>query len=150
MANLGLVGLNKCFLYAPVGLTGSTHNARLLKESSIYTEILDGDIMPDKDILFADFGEIPLFTIGGSAFPQYTWRFLYKKTECRHFNLRYVIVASAALHSICIERSDPCQPSWRLEIEQLELMEKPLFRAVDKEESNLIRMKISSWVWMDH
>ena len=100
MTNLGLVGLNKRFLYAPVGLTGSTHDARLLKESSIYTEILDGDIMPDKVIQFADLGEIPLFTIGGSAFPQYTWRFLYKKTECRHFNLRYIIVASAALHSI--------------------------------------------------
>ena len=38
------------------------------------------------------------------------WLFLYKKTECRLFNLRYVIIACIALHNICIDKSDPCQP----------------------------------------
>ena len=59
-------------------------------------------------------------------------------------------MACIALHSICINRSDPCQPQWRLEVEQLELTEKPLSRAVDNKESNLIRMKINNWLWMDH
>ena len=189
MTNLGLVGFNKRFLYAAVGAPGSTHDARLLKESSIYTAILNGDVMPDKVIRLSDFGEIPLVTIGDSAFPQYAWllkmynentrdkqqkyfnkrlcgarvvtenaygmlkgrwRFLYKKTECRLFNLRYIIMACIALHNICIDRSDPCQPRWRLEVEQLDLIEKPLSRAEDKEESSLNRMKISNWLWMDH
>ena len=78
------------------------------------------------------------------------WRFLYKKTECRLFNLRYIIVTCNALHKIFIGRSDPCQTQWRLEVEQLELMEKPLSCAADEEELNLIRMKISNWLWIDH
>ena len=36
------------------------------------------------------------------------------------------------LYNICIDRSNPCQPRWRLEVEKLELMEKSLSRAVDK------------------
>ena len=63
-----------------------------------------------------------------------------KIIECRLYNLRF----------ICNDRSDPCQSRWRLDVEQLELMEKPLSRAVDKEDLNLIRMKISNWLWMDH
>ena len=59
------------------------------------------------------------------------------------FQLRYIIMAFIALHNICVDRSDPCQPRRRLKVEQLELMEKPLSRAVDKKKSNLIRMKIS-------
>ena len=84
-----------------------------------------------------DFGEIPVVTIGDSAFPQYAWllkmynentrdkqqksfnkklcgarmvtgnaygmlksrwHFLYKKTECRHFNLRYVSYVTLSWH----------------------------------------------------
>ena len=46
MTNLGLVGFNKRFLYATVRAPESTHDNRLLKESSIYTATLDGHIMP--------------------------------------------------------------------------------------------------------
>ena len=35
------------FLYAAVGACGSTDDGRILKESSIYTAISDGDIMPE-------------------------------------------------------------------------------------------------------
>ena len=42
MMNLGLIGYNKRFLYAAVGAPGSTHDARLLKESSIYVFLLFG------------------------------------------------------------------------------------------------------------
>ena len=59
-------------------------------------------------------------------------------------------MACVALHNICIDRSDLCQPRWRLEVEQLELMEKSLSQAFDKEESNLIRMKISNCLCTDH
>ena len=171
------MGFNKRFPYATVGAPGTTHDARLSKESSIYTAILDGDIKPDKAIRLGDFGEIPLVTIGNRAFPQYAWllkiynentrdnsnnfstkgyeeqgRLLRMRTgrvdsalctkiiECRLYNLRF----------ICNDRSDPCQSRWRLDVEQLELMEKPLSHVVDKEDLNLIRMKISNWLWMDH
>ena len=189
MTNLGLVSFNKRFLYAAVGAPGSTHDARLLKESSIYESILAGDVIPDKVIRLGDFGEIPLVTIGDTAFPQFAWllkmynentrdkqqkyfnkklcgarvvtenaygmlkgrwRILYKKVECRLFNLRYVIMACIALHNLCLARSDPCQPRWRLDVEQLDLISKELSRNENKDESSRNRMKVSNWLWMDH
>ena len=56
MTSLDLVGYNKRFLYTLAGASGSARDARLLKESSIYTAILDGDIMPEKVIRLGDFG----------------------------------------------------------------------------------------------
>ena len=56
MTSLNLVGYNKRFLYTLAGASGSACDARLLKESSIYTAILDGDIMPEKVIRLGDFG----------------------------------------------------------------------------------------------
>ena len=73
MTNFGLVGFNKRFLYAAVWAPASTHGARLLKESLIYTAILNGDIMPDKVVGLSDFGEILLVTTGDSVFSQYEW-----------------------------------------------------------------------------
>ena len=73
MANLGLVGFKKRFLYAAVWAPASTHGARLLKESLIYAAILNGDIMPDKVVRLSDFGEILLVTTDDSVFPQCEW-----------------------------------------------------------------------------
>ena len=73
MTNLGLVGYNKRFLYASVGAPGSTHDTRLLKESSIFHQILKGDVLLDRVISLGDFGYVPLVTIGDSAFPQFSW-----------------------------------------------------------------------------
>ena len=42
---LGSVGFNKYFLYVAVGASGSTHDARLSKEFSLYTAVLDRDVM---------------------------------------------------------------------------------------------------------
>ena len=73
MTNLGFIGYNKRFLYAPVGGPGSTHDARLLKESFIYSDIIKGNVIPDRVIQLGDFGEIPLVTIEESTFPQLVW-----------------------------------------------------------------------------
>ena len=78
------------------------------------------------------------------------WCILYKKTECRLFYLRYVIMACIALHNLCIELADPCQPRWKLEVQKLALIRKQLHREEDMKESALNRMKISNWLWMDH
>ena len=78
------------------------------------------------------------------------WRILYKKTDMRNFNLRYVVMECIKLHNLCIEHNDPCKPRWRLEVNDLKLSEKLLKRNVDINESNLNRTKISNWLWMNH
>ena len=74
----------------------------------------------------------------------------FKKTECQLFNLRYIVMAFIALHNLCIEISDPCQPRWRLEVDDLDLIRKRLRWAEDKGDSSLNRLKVSIWLWMDH
>ena len=46
-------------------------------------------------------------------------------------------MACIALHNLCIEISDPCQPRWRLEVDDLDLIRKRLRRAEDKRDSSL-------------
>ena len=69
--NFGLTGYNKRFLHAAVGAPGSTHDSRLLKQPSIYFDIINGNVIPDRVVQLGDFGEIPLVTIGDSVFPQF-------------------------------------------------------------------------------
>ena len=71
--NLGLASHNKRFLYAAVGAPGSTHDARLLKSASLYNEIIGGPVITDRKVALGNFGEIPLVTIGDSAFPRFSW-----------------------------------------------------------------------------
>ena len=66
---LGLVRCNKRFLYATVGAPGSTHDVKLLKLASIYSDIIDGSVAPDLKTELGKFGETPLMTIVDSAFP---------------------------------------------------------------------------------
>ena len=47
MTDLGLICYNKHFLYAAVNAPGSTHDARLLKESSLYSDIINGNVILD-------------------------------------------------------------------------------------------------------
>ena len=56
-----------------MGGPGSTHDARLLKESSIYSDIINGIVIPDRVVELGDFDEIILVTIGDSVFPQFAW-----------------------------------------------------------------------------
>ena len=73
MTNLDLVGYDKRFLYTAEGAADSTHDARLLKESSIFHKILKGDVLPDTATGLGDFGYVTLVTVGGSAVPQFSW-----------------------------------------------------------------------------
>ena len=54
-----------------MGAPESTHDARLLKESSVYSDIINGNVIPDRVVQLGDFGEIPLVTIEDSAFTQF-------------------------------------------------------------------------------
>ena len=73
MNNLALTSYNKRFLYAAVGAPGSTHDARMLKESSFFDEVLSGRALPDRKINLGEFGDISLVTIRDSAFPRFSW-----------------------------------------------------------------------------
>ena len=44
------------------------------------------------------------------------WRILYKQTECRIYNLKYVIMSSMVLHNLCISVNDLCETRWRQRI----------------------------------
>ena len=168
-----MVITNVFFTQLSVHLEVSTYDARLFKESSIYSDIINGNGIPDRVVQLGDIGEIPLVTIGDSHFPQFAWlikaynettrdnqkRYFnkrlcgtrvvtenaydmlkgrwciaLKKTECQLFNLRYIVMACIAFHNLCIEISDPCQPRWRLEVDDLDLIRKRLRRAEDKRE----------------
>ena len=70
---MGLVGHNKHFLHLTTGAPGSTHDARLLRHCSLFRIICNGGGIPNKSVSLGNAGEIPLITIGDSAFPQLTW-----------------------------------------------------------------------------
>ena len=170
-------------------LVDSTHDATWSKSASINSHIINGLVVPDRKIALGNFGEIPLVTVGDSAFPRFSWliksynenntnkqqkyfnkrlfgatavtknaygmlkgdwRILFKRIECRLFNLRYIILACIALHSLCISVSDTYKPRWKLHIQDLGLIKKRIIRNESNVESNLNRMKISNWLWMDH
>ena len=74
ISNMGLVSYNKRFLDVTVNAPGRTHDARLLRSTKVFNDIVDRRVIPDKAInLGESFGEIPLATVGDSAFPRYTW-----------------------------------------------------------------------------
>ena len=81
MSNMGLIGYNKRFLDCAVGAPGSTHDARMLRKSKIYKDIQAGRVLPEKGVLLEDGEEIPLVTIGDSAFPKHQW-LLKTRMEC--------------------------------------------------------------------
>ena len=70
------------------------------------------------------------------------WRILFKKIERQLFNLCYIVMAYMALHNLCIEISDPCQPKCRLDVDDLEFIRKILRRAEDKREKGRERKSL--------
>ena len=87
--NLALTSYNKRFLYAAIGAPGSTHDARMLKESSFFDEVFTGRSLPDQKINLGDFGDIPLVTIGDSAFPRFSWLIKCYNENTRDLQQRY-------------------------------------------------------------
>ena len=60
MSNLELVSYNKKFLYCAVGPPGSTYDARMLCNSTIFQKIVTGHAIPDRVTDLGDHGKIPL------------------------------------------------------------------------------------------
>ena len=72
MSNLRLVSYNK-FLYCAVVAPGSTHDAKMLRNSAIYQKKITGHAIPDRVIDLGEHGKMPLVTVGDTAFPKHAW-----------------------------------------------------------------------------
>lgn len=71
------------------------------------------------------------------------FQILYQKTECRMYNLKYVVM----LHNLCTFFCDPCEPWWKLEGHELGLMRKKAKRGENKCGSDLNCLKIANCLW---
>ena len=72
MTKMGFIGHNKCFMWAAVGASGSTHDSRLLRSCSINSDVENGHILPNMSLNLHPYGEIPLTTVGDSTFPSHS------------------------------------------------------------------------------
>ena len=52
------------------------------------------------------------------------WRLIYKKCESKTHNVKYVVMTCVFLHNLCNARLDPCNPRWKLHVDELSLVEK--------------------------
>ena len=75
------------------------------------------------------------------------FRILYKKTEYRLFNLKYIVMASVMLHNLCIDVSDPCLSRWRLHVKNISLIREQVEKREDISLSDANRSKIANWLW---
>ena len=73
VTNMGFIGQNKRFMWAAVGAAGSTLDSRLLKNCNIYSDINNGLVFPNNSLSLSSYGEIPIATVGDSAFPSSPW-----------------------------------------------------------------------------
>ena len=73
ITSMGLIGHNKRFLHLIIDAPGSIHDVRLLRHTTLLHEISSGNIIPNKGINLGVAGEIPLVTMGDSAFPRLQW-----------------------------------------------------------------------------
>ena len=62
---------------------GSTHDARMPHKSKVY------NVLPVKGLSLGDSGEIPLGTVGDSAFPKHSWLIKCFNEETRDPKERY-------------------------------------------------------------
>ena len=56
------------------------------------------------------------------------WRIVDKKCECKLYTIKYIIMTFAVLHNICIRHNDPSMPRWKLQVEELGLIDRQLGR----------------------
>ena len=66
---MGLIGHDKRFIHLMTGAPGSTHDASLLRHTTLFCQIENDAAIPNKTIIdLGQAGEIPLVNLGDSAF----------------------------------------------------------------------------------
>ena len=73
------------------------------------------------------------------------WRILYKKAESKVFNLKYIVMACVVLHNFCITKHDPCNPRWRLSVEELELNNTVIKKRAKKDQTRMLEKLLSGY-----
>ena len=86
---MGLVGHNKRFLYLTTDAPGSSHVARLMRHCSLFCTICNDGGVSNKSLSLGNAGEIPLITIGDSAFPRLPWLIKAFNENTRHPKEKY-------------------------------------------------------------
>ena len=72
ISNMGLVRYKKRFLHVTCNAPGSTHDARLLRLTKAFSEIQSRRTIPLQYLELGEgLGEMPLVTIGDTAFPKF-------------------------------------------------------------------------------
>ena len=74
--------------------------------------------------------------IGDATFPQFAW---LSKTFPESKEL---------LHNLCIVRKDPCNPRWKLHVDEVSLVERYIPRTENKSQSREIVSIIAEWTWI--
>ena len=69
---MALAGYNKRFLDLAVETPGSTHDVRFLRHTGLFRNIMADQGLPRKTVELNHYGEIPLVTVGDSAFPKFS------------------------------------------------------------------------------
>ena len=69
------------------------------------------------------------------------------KTEMKMYNLNTVITNYVMLHHFCIRTNDPCNPRWKLSVEELELSMRNRNRQQNEQESNENVTMTTNWIW---
>ena len=99
VTNMGLIAAKKRFLWAVVRAPGSMRDSTLLKSSPIFSRIESGHVLPNCQMNLPGFGNIPLATVGDSAFPARPWLMkayedTTKNRKERNFNKHLRVVSS--------------------------------------------------------
>ena len=68
-----LIAYRKRFLQLTTGVPGRTHDAQLLRYSTLFKDIQSEGGLPSKSKILGDFGEMPLVAIADAAFPHLKW-----------------------------------------------------------------------------
>ena len=63
-----LIDYNKRFLHLVTSAPGNTHDTCLLRHTSLFKEILNGERIPNKSSSLGELSLIPLVTVGDSTF----------------------------------------------------------------------------------
>ena len=87
--SVGLIAHNKRFLHLTTAVPGITHDAQLLRYSTLFKDIQNGGGIPSISIILGDFREITLATIGDSAFPRMEWLLKCFNKNTRNLKERY-------------------------------------------------------------
>ena len=114
VTSMGLIAHNKRFLHLTTGASGSTHDAGLLRYSTLFKDIKSGGSIPNKSIILEDFGEIPLVTIGDTAFPRVEWLLKCFIESTHDLNGRYYNKKLCSARVVTENAYDMLNGRWRI------------------------------------